>query len=31
MPTPPIPGHDKDKEPPHDPKKDCTDPMACQH
>ena len=36
-PPPPV-GHDKDKdkekdkEPPvHDPKKDCTDPMACQH
>lgn len=26
-----VPGHDKDKEPPHDPKKDCADPMACQH
>ena len=30
-PTPPT-GHDKDKEPQvHEPKKDCTDPMACQH
>jgi serine/threonine protein kinase len=34
--APPPPGHDKDKdkdkEPPsHDPKKDCSDPMACQH
>jgi len=28
---PPPPGHDKDKDPSHDPKKDCTDPMACQH
>jgi serine/threonine protein kinase len=29
---PPPTGHDKDKEPPpHEPKKDCTDPMACQH